>query len=269
MPLWFYTLPNGLFGLIIVALWMGIGLGGLWLCQRWRRQALSEAERPLAAALMGLVTTLNALLLAVCAFSVWTAFNQAEIAVRREASTISELSRELSVIHTPESRLAREQLRAYARSVVNREWQAMRDEQHSQVTWDAFDSLFRSMADIQAVDGNDRLLMPQLWVRVNELLKSRQERLEASRAQLSGTLWAVAVISTLVTLGMACVLAPAHCQRSAVAGASLAIGLVFFFVAVLDRPFVGADGVSSAPIDASLMQMERWEARTQGVGGRR
>ncbi|UXH79432.1 DUF4239 domain-containing protein [Roseateles amylovorans] len=269
MPLWFYTLPNGLFGLIIVAGWLCVGLGGLWLCQRWQRQALSDAERSLSLALMGLVTVLNTLLLAVCAFSVWTAFTQAESAVRREASAISELSRELAVINTPESRLAREQLRAYARAVVNREWQAMRDEQHSQVTWDAFDTLFRSMADIQPGNTSDRLLLPQIWVRVNELLKSRQERLEASRGQLPGTLWAVAVLSTLLTLGLACVLAPVRCHRAAITGAALAIGLVFFFVAAMDRPFVGRDRVSARPIEACLTQMERWEVRAPPLDARR
>lgn len=43
------------------------------------------------------------------------------------------------------------------------------------------------------------------------------------------------------------------------------LGLVFFFIAAMDRPFAGEESIGPEPIESTLLKMEQWDedARTQ------
>lgn len=263
MPLWLYELPNWLLGALITLGWVAIGVGGHALCHKFLRVSFSEPDKNLAIALLAVVATVNSLLLAFSAVSVWEAFGSADKAVRSEATTIAELGRDLAVFGSAESRQARERLKAYARAVVTKEWPAMQNEQTSLPTWDAFDGLFRAVGDMRPATLHEMALMPEIWARINELVKFRYSRLEAGQGQVPGTLWAVVFLGTLLTLVPTYVLPRTAFNRTAIGLLSLTMGLVFFFVAAMDRPFVGKESVASASIEMSLRNMERWDARDE------
>jgi hypothetical protein len=67
------------------------------------------------------VATINALLLAFVAVSVWEAFGEAEEAVVNEANVVGELARDLVAFDSVQARDARRLLRDYAASVVSEE----------------------------------------------------------------------------------------------------------------------------------------------------
>ena len=43
---------------------------------------------------------------------------------------------------------------------------------------------------------------------------------------------------------------------------ALSIGLVFYLIAAMDRPFAGKESISPAPFLSALTNMERWDARS-------
>jgi hypothetical protein len=268
MPLIIYELPNWVLGLSLVLAWVVLGLAAQALFpRRWRERA-TESDRNVALASLGVIATINSLLLAFSAVSVWDSFSAAEQAVSREATAMAQLGRSLAVYGTPESRLARERLRGYGRSVIGKEWPAMQHEQPSQPTLDAFDDVYRSLGDLRPTTAAETALVEHMWTEANDLLTQRRARLEASDGKVPVTLWVVVLVSSLLTLAPVAVLPVTACSRGAIVVLALALGLVFHFVAAMDRPFLGAERVTSDPIENALANMQRWDARSAPVAAR-
>lgn len=268
MPLIIYDLPNWLLGLGLVLMWVVLGLGAqAAFPSRWRERA-TESDRNVALASLGVIATINSLLLAFSAVSVWDSFSAAEQAVSREATAMAQLGRSLAVYGTPEARLARERLRGYGRSVVGKEWQAMQHDDPSQTTLDAFDDFYRSLGDLRPSTAAETALVEQMWGQANDLLTQRRARLEASNGKVPVTLWVVVLVSSLLTLAPVAVLPVTGCTRSAFVVLAVALGLVFHFVAAMDRPFLGTERVTAEPIESALANMQRWDARAVAVAKR-
>jgi hypothetical protein len=116
MLMFLYDLPNWLMGAVICAFFVIVAIAGHWVFRRVVRYEFPDEERGLAIELLAVVATMNALLLAFSAVSVWESFGAADAAVVDEADTVGQLGFDLSVFDSPESREARDLLRAYARS---------------------------------------------------------------------------------------------------------------------------------------------------------
>lgn len=261
MPLWLYQIPNWLFGLLIVSAWTAAGVGGQALFQRFVRRPFDEKDKEVAITLLSVVATVNSLLLAFSAVSVWEAYGNAEKSVSSEANTLGELARDLAVYDTQKARTALEKLRAYTRAVVHEEWPLMQIGKESPDVRELLDELFRAVGDIRPKTTADATLMPEIWSRINELVTLRRVRVAACRGHMPDTLWAVVVIGTLLTLTPACVLPRTPFNRSMIGMLSMSMGLVFFFVAAMDRPFVGAESVGTDAFRLTLRSMARWEAQ--------
>ena len=261
MPLALYDLPNWLFGLLISGGWILIGLGGYVAFQRLCRVTFAEPERNLAIALLGVIATINSLLLAFSAISVWESFGSAEKAVRNEAVVMTALARDLAVYDTAQSRQARDLLRAYAGVVVDQEWAAMRKGEFPEQARDLLDDMFRAVGRIDPVGPREAALMPEIWARTNELIKARRERTQASEAQVPATLWSVVVLATMLTLLTTYVLPRSAFNFTAVALLSGVFGLVFFFIAAMDRPFAGSESIGPEPIQRTMQTMARWSTQ--------
>jgi hypothetical protein len=262
MPLVLYHLPNWLLGVVITGTWIVIALAGYALFRRLVRHEFDADERALAVALLAVIATVNSLLLAFSAVSVWESFAAADEAVHGEANTITELSQDLAVFDSPESTTARELLRTYTRLVVSEEWAAMQAGRVDNAAWDAFNAMFRSVGALEPDTPRHSALMPEIWARTNELLKHRRERLYTSEAQVPNTLWLVVVVGTVMTICTIYVLPPTRFNTVVVASVAGAMGLVFFFVVAMDRPFAGNESISPAPFEGALFNMQQWDEQT-------
>jgi hypothetical protein len=263
MPLELYELPNGLLGLLVCGAWMLIGLTGYLAFHRICRVQFAESEKNLATALLAVVATVNSLLLAFSAISVWEANGSADKAVRGEAVTIGALARNLVVYDTAESRAARELLGSYTRIVIDDEWPAMRIAQRSEPAWAAFEHVFNAIGHLDPATPHQNALMHEIWLLTNELLKHRRERLYASEAQVPSTLWIVVVAGTLLTIVTTYVFPRTAFNTTAVGLLSLSLGLAFFFIVAMDRPFAGTESIGPEPIASALSKMDRWNEESR------
>ncbi|MDR7334580.1 hypothetical protein [Roseateles asaccharophilus] len=257
MPLIAYSLPNWVLGAGLVCAWVLIALAMQQLFpQRWRDRA-SDTDRNVALAALGVIATINSLLLAFSAVSVWDSFATAEHAVQREATAVAQLGRSLTVLDTSQARLARERLRAYGRSVVTREWPEMQQERQSPATLAAFDALFGALGDLKQSTPAETPLLTQTWQQANDLLDYRRARLQAAKGKVPGTLWAVVLVGSALTLLPMAVLPISTSSRGALLVLAVTLGLVFHFVAAMDRPFLGTECVTAEAIEDALAGLQR------------
>ena len=211
--------------------------------------------------------TINSLLLAFSAVSVWESFGSAEEAVVNEANTVGALARDLAVFGSPEAAGARAMLRQYAEMVIADEWPTMQRGEADVKTWTLFDQTFRAIATLDVETTRHETLMYEIFQRTNELLKQRRTRLYTATSEVPGTLWAVVLIGTVLSMATTVVLPPTRFNLAMVGGLALSIGLVFYFIVAMDRPFAGKESISVAPFQSAIESMMRWDREVEAPPG--
>ena len=78
---------------------------------------------------------------------------------------------------------------------------------------------------------------------------------------MPNTLWAVVLLGSILTLLPLAALPASATTRSALVVLAVALGLVFHFVAAMDRPFLGTERVTPDSIEDALNNMQRWDTR--------
>lgn len=262
MPLWLYHLPVWQFGSLLLAGWIIPALASFELVHRLWKPRFDDTDKGLALTLLALVATLNSLLLAFCAVSVWESFRSADSAVSNEAVTLSALSRDLAVMGTPPALEARERVRAYTRSILDEEWQDMQGTPGGTGIAGGglhVNRIFRAVQRIEPGTAAQQALLHEIWARANEMLKFRRERVSASESTVPASLWFVVIAGGVMSLIPLLVLPATAFNRAAVIFLSFSTGLVFFFIAQMDRPFVGDLSISPRPYERTLSGMESWD----------
>ena len=73
----------------------------------------------------------------------------------------------------------------------------------------------------------------------------------------------VVLASTVLTMMTTFVLPPTRFNVGMIAGLAVAIGLVFYFIIAMDRPFAGEESISPSPFQSALDNMQRWDDESQ------
>jgi len=254
-----YDLPNPLIGFIIVVFTIFACLSGYFLYHRIFRIEVSESDRELAMSVLGIVATVHSLLLAFSAVSVWESHGAAEASVVNEANTVAQLARDLAVFDSPEGSQARDELRTYVSVVLEDEWPRMRRGEASDQAWQAVDEVFRDIARMEPDTPKRQAIIEGVWLRVNDLVKLRRDRIYASQSEIPLTLWTVVLIGTVLTMLTTFVLPPTRFNVYMIATLAFSVGLVFFFLIAMDRPFAGQEGIDPGPFRLALDNMANWD----------
>ena len=257
--LFLYDLPNWLLGIVVIGAIIAAGYGIYFAFHGFARAEFSDDNRSVALTVLGVIATINSLLLAFSAVSVWESFSAADAAVVQEANSVSALARDLAIFDSGESRQARQMLRDYATGVIKVEWLDMEQGNANTDVWNKFDRMFKVIGTIEPDTPRRVALLPEILARTNELLKQRRSRLYTSQSEVPGTLWTVVLLGTLLTMLVTVVLPPTRFNMAMVGALSFSIGLVFYFIVAMDRPFAGKESISPQPFEVAIGNMERWD----------
>jgi hypothetical protein len=255
-----YDLPNPVLGGAVIAFTIALCLSGYAVMRRLLRPAVTDEQRSLALAVLPIVATVHSLLLAFSAVSVWESYSAAEYSVVQEANIIGEMARDLAVFNSAESLRAREALKDYAQTVVRDEWAVMREGGSNPLAWDKFDNVFRAVGAMHPDTPQRVALMPEVWQKTNTLVELRRDRIHASEAEIPSTLWTVVLIGTILTMLTTVVLPPTRFNVAMIAMLACSVGLVFFFLVAMDRPFAGRESISPEPFISAIANIDRWDA---------
>jgi hypothetical protein len=257
--LFLYDLPDWLMALTVVGTIVGLSYAAYLAFHRLWRPVFSDDQRNVAMTVLTVVATINSLLLAFLAVSVWESFGAAETAVVEEANTVGELARDLAIFDSRESRAARHQLREYANMVMTIEWRDMQRGQANRQVWNAFDRIFVAIGAIEPDTPRHSALLPEILARTNELLKQRRTRLHTSESAVPITLWGVVLIGTALTIVTMFVQPPTRFYLWIMGLLCTSIALVFYLIVAMDRPFAGEQSISPEPFQLAIENMQRWD----------
>ncbi|KWC20795.1 DUF4239 domain-containing protein [Burkholderia ubonensis] len=255
--LFLYNIPAAAMGALIVAATLAAALLGYAAFRRVLPARIDAEQRGMIVAMLSAVTTINSLLVAFSAVSVWSSYQAATDTVAAEAACATELSRDLAAFRVAGTGTgadaARRALADYLARVVDDEWPQM--QQHGRAdprAEAAFDRMFAAINRVTPADERERVLLAQAMARANEMVKYRQARLQNLESAMPGTLWAVMLVSSSLSLLLLYALPGTRFNVGLVSIWAVTLGLAFFFVLAVDRPFAGEVSVSAAPIRHAL-----------------
>ena len=75
------------------------------------------------------------------------------------------------------------------------------------------------------------------------------------------------LIGTVLSMATTVVLPLTRFNLAMVGGLALSIGLVFYFIVAMDRPFAGKESISVAPFQSAIESMMRWDREVEAPPG--
>lgn len=125
---WVYDLPNWLFGTLTVAVFVVIGLGGLYLTRDWARRLhiVDHSHNDIVGFYLAAVTVFYGITLALLAVGTWTTYSDVQSKIDREAASLGSLYRDISAYPEPLRGILRDDLRRYTRQVIDVGWPMQR-----------------------------------------------------------------------------------------------------------------------------------------------
>jgi hypothetical protein len=263
----FYSLPGWIAAVFVLGLALAVGLGCSVGVQRSFRLKPTDEEKEIAINLMQVVAAYIGIMLAFAGVAVWQNFADADTAVHQEAATASELYRDLTT-YGPETQAVRGDLRAYIGSILHDEWPSLRDGHGSLATEAALGRIFVELGNFNPQSNRDSAIFTESFSKLNDLVVLRRNRIIASQAGIPLILWIVGLVGSTLTISYASAFSRTRYNLVMISGTSVAIGLVFLFILMVDRPFKGEFSVQNTDLvqlTATFDRLDRLVSANQRV----
>ena len=252
MAEFFYGLPIWVLTAIVLGTALAAGLGCSFGIRRLFGLHSGGHDTETALSLMQVVAAYIGILIAFAGVKVWQDFSDAGNSVHREAAAAAQFYRNLAT-YGPETLPARQDLRIYVSSIVKDEWPLLSKGEGSSATDAALFNLYQAMGEVRPKDERDSTIYAASFSDLNDLVALRRDRLIHSESQMPLILWIVGLAGSILIVAYTATFPVTRANTMMIAGISLALGLMFLFIIVVDRPFMGNFSVTSTEL-AELSQ---------------
>jgi hypothetical protein len=238
-----------IWGFVFVGATVGLAIGGMLLVRRSVTLSTLESHNQVAGYIYGVVGVVYAVLLAFIAIVVWQQHTQVQNQVEQEANQLGDLYRNAQVFPEEVRTRLQNQIRAYSRIVVEKEWPAMVNGETSPDAWAAVNQLWRVYQQVEARNEHERIWYAKSLDQLDQLGDYRRLRLLSNRAAVPGLMWGVLLVTGIITIGFSFFFGTQNSSAQAlmIAALSATIGFVLFLIWALNHPFVGLVRVEPTP----------------------
>jgi hypothetical protein len=237
-----------IWGFLFVGAVVGLAIGGMLLVRRSVTLSTLESHNQVAGYIYGVVGVVYAVLLAFIVIVVWQQHTQVQTQVEQESNQLGDLYRSARVFPEEVRTRLQNQIRAYSRIVVEKEWSAMAKDEASPDAWAAFDQLWQAYQQIEVRNDHERLWYAKSLDQLDQLGDYRRLRLLSNRAAVPALMWVVLLATGTITIGFSFFFGAPNSSAQALmtAGLSATIGFVLFLIWDLNHPFDGLVRVQPA-----------------------
>lgn len=229
-------------------------LGFLFLVTRSSATNTRKESNDFTGAVVAVIGTTYAVILAFMLSGVWNMFQQAQTNAEQEANSLVNVWRVSGSIDPATGDEVRNLCLKYAQYVLSEEWPAMRAEKPMpRESGDIINQLWKLAGQSQAHSRADSIASYQLMEELRMLTEYRRIRVMQSREALPGILRAVLIAGGIITVAASCFFGVPNFRFHVlqVVVLSFLISLVLVAIADIDRPYQGnvvvqADGFELA-----------------------
>jgi Protein of unknown function (DUF4239) len=240
---WVYDIPNWLFAILCIGVFVAFGLLGLTLTRRFVRRVHREdhSHNDVVGFYLAAVTVFYGITLGLVAVGTWTNYSAVQDRVDHEAQTLASLYRDLDGYPDPYRTRMTGDLKAYASEVIHGSWPQQRQGIIPVGTDAIITRLQRELLAYKPADLGEQALQAQALEGFSRLSEARRSRIDSIYMSLSPALWWMVIVGALtcivVTFFFDMRSPSMHRWMTGLMGGLL--GLMIFLIAVLDNPFRG------------------------------
>jgi hypothetical protein len=255
---WVYNLPNWLFELLTVGVFVGFSLAGLLPSRKWvSRVHVQQSHNDIVGFYLAGITVLYGVTLGLLAIGAWTTYTDTESRVAQEAAALASLYRSVNSLPEPQRTVLHAELRDYTRRVIEVSWPEQRRgilPSENSVSLDKFQADFKAL---EPSTESQKVLDALISRQFDALEESRSIRLDTVTSELPTPLWTLilvgAVICIIVTWFFDMKSRQMHIWMTVFF--SGLIGLMIFMIAALDNPYRGKISVSPEALERVYSRM--------------
>lgn len=256
---WLYDLPNWIFGALTVLVFVVFGLAGLYLTRGWVRRMhhIDHSHNDIVGFYLAAVTVFYGITLGLLAIGTWTNYADAQARVEREAIALGGLYRDLGAYPDPPRSIMQEDLRKYARQVIDVGWPMQQRgivPNNASGTLNDFQDHFMTF---EPVTEKQKILSAEAYRSFNDLVESRRARLNSVTSEMPGPLWTLVILGAIVSIGVSWFFHTAsfniHVWMTLLFSGLL--GLMIYLIAALDNPYRGKISVTAEPLEQVYQQI--------------
>jgi hypothetical protein len=240
-----YSHPTWEVGLVVIGIWTGLALLGLWIFQHLVDVKTRQKDTDTVGLTFAIVAVVYAVLIAFIVVDVFETSAKGEQIATAEANKLSNLMLDSAGLPAQVAEGVRKDLDEYIDIVVKSEWPSQRAGKLNDAVfepgWTVLAHLSARLAVFEPLTMGQNVNKGEMLHTVNELIKARRSRILAAGEHLPLVVWQILLLAGAVAVGYT-YLFGAHSFGIHVAITGLisaTIALVFVLIIALDYPFRG------------------------------
>jgi hypothetical protein len=244
-------------GTLVVIVSVALALGGLVLVRRSVELQKLQDHHEVAGFFIGVLGVIYAVLLAFVVIVVWEEYSDASRVVELEANQLQDIY-DLAAGFQPADRdRIQAAARSYGEVVVNDEWEAMDEGEHSPEADQALDELRSAVLQMNPAAGREEGVYGETLTRLSELSDGRGTRLHAAEEGLPAPLWVMLIAGAVITIGFTYFFGVESVRSQALMTAGLAamIALALIMIFAINYPFRGTVAIDPGAFEDFLREI--------------
>jgi len=240
--------------ILIVLACVGAAVGFLYIVTRTSPPHSRKESNDFTGAVVAVIGTTYAVLLAFMLSGVWTMFQQAQINAEQEANDLVNIFRISADLQDPARKTIQDLARRYAKQAIETEFPAMTSHSLPPEGGRMVNQMWKVADNIQPHSSDEARASGELLSTLRNLTEHRRIRIMQSQEMLPGILWAVLVAGGIITVAASCFFGVQNFRfhLMQVMVLSFLIALVLVAIADIDSPYQGDVKVSPAGFEFAL-----------------
>jgi hypothetical protein len=245
-----YSHPTWEVGLLVIGIWTGLALLGLYLFHRFVDVHTRHKDTETVGLTYAIVAVVYAVLIAFIVVDVFEAYAKGDTIATAEANKLSNLMLDSAGLPPQMGEAVRSDIGKYIDVVHKSEWPSQQAGKLSDKVfepgWSVLAQLSTRLASYEPATSGQNVMKAEMLHAVNDLIRARRSRIIAAGEHLPDVVWQILILAGMVAVGYT-YLFGAHSFRihMAITGLiSATIALVFVLIITLDYPFRGEVSVS-------------------------
>jgi hypothetical protein len=239
---WIYEVPGWVVGTIFAGGSVSIALSGMLLLRPVFHRLIHSQDRlnEMVSLNIASFSLFYGIMLGLVAVGVYTDYGSTKDMIEREASTLTALYSDTRALPEPGRTQLLGDLRNYARETIEKDWPAQEEGHVPKSGTQALSIYQKHLLAVRPFTKEDEVAYAEAFGQFEKLVELRSARLNRVTSETPPILWWVITIGAMLTIVIVWMLdMEIYVHGILTTVLSLFLGIVFYFVAVMDKPFRG------------------------------
>lgn len=257
---WIYDLPNWLFGLLCIFVFVIFGVSGLMILRKFIFKSLiPQAHNDIVSFFMAGLNAIYGITLGLIAVGAWENFNDVNTKVSQEAAALSSLYQCIKSVPAPLNDTLKSKLKEYTKYTIEDAWPQQQKGILPKGGTERLTSFQNSLLQLDPKTKSEEVVFETSFTILNHLFELRRLRLQSVNQGLPSAIWYVIIFGALLNIVITWffVTDKFRVHILMVVFFAALLGSLVFLIAAMDNPFRGEFSVSSDAFKIIYENMRR------------